>query len=198
MEADRRYMRVNIWKPGLAPRAKRNPSIPISVGVGGACPFWYIVLLLDFFLRYHHYSNMIFYKDSSKHMQLYTFFNGEFLLTLSSVENKLFVFTWSGQPNRLTKFYRAWSNSINLQYLREKKTSGFFQSPSNYHRQKLISSIFFEICSTVQQPNGHTRKKEEGRESAWLCLWTYLKSSEPIYFCRWYLFFKLLKMCNAG
>ena len=64
-----------------------------------------------------------------------------------------------------------------------------------YHRQKEIGSNFFEIGSTVHQPNGHLRREEEGRESAWLCLWTYLKSSDPIYFCRWYT--KLTKIARV-
>ena len=38
----------------------------------------------------------------------------------------------------------------------------------------------------VHQPNGHLRRKEEGRESAWVCLWTYLKSSDPIFLSWWY------------
>ena len=40
----------------------------------------------------------------------------------------------------------------------------------------------------MHQPNGHLRREEEGRESVWLCLWTYLKSIDPIYFCGWYQF----------
>ena len=52
--------------------------------------------------------------------------------------------------------------------------------------QKWNSSKIFEISSTVHQPNGHLRRKEDWRESACLCLHAHLKSSCLIYFCQWY------------